>query len=255
MNLEDTAKQIRRHILTASTTAGSGHPTSSLSAVELTTVLFFKHKKKDDRVIFSKGHASPLFYALYTLSGYISEKDLAKYRTFDSPLEGHPSMRFPFTEVPTGSLGQGLAVGVGEALGLQLQKKNAKVFVLIGDGELAEGSVWEAASWAAHKKLDNLIAIVDVNRLGQSEETMFGHDITSYEKRFSAFGWKTIVVGDGNNLKEVEHAFSKVKGGPTVILAKTVKGKGVSFLEGVHGWHGKALSQEELDKALYELRN
>lgn len=246
--LRDLAKRIRRYILTMTSAAGSGHPTSSLSAVELMTVLFFKYLK-NGRFIFSKGHASPLFFALYAAAGKITEGELAKYRTFDSVLEGHPSMRFPYTEVPTGSLGQGLAVGVGEALG-----QKANVYVLMGDGELAEGSVWEAASWAAKRKLKNLIAIADINKLGQSEETMFGHDIGIYKKRFEAFGWKTIVVGDGNNLKQVDKAFSSVRSGPCIILAKTIKGKGVSFLEGKHGWHGKALSREDLEKALYELR-
>lgn len=246
--LKELAKRIRRYILVMTSAAGSGHPTSSLSAVELMTVLFFKYLK-NGRFIFSKGHASPLFFALYAAAGKITEKELLKYRTFDSMLEGHPSMRFPYTEVPTGSLGQGLAVGVGEAVG-----QKANVYVLMGDGELAEGSVWEAASWAAKRKLKNLIAIADMNKLGQSEETMFGHDIGIYKKRFEAFGWKTIVINDGNNSNQVDRAFGKIQSGPTILLAKTVKGKGVSFLEGKHGWHGKALSQEDLEKALHELR-
>ena len=262
VNLVKLARQIRIYILTSTTAAGSGHPTSSLSAVELMTTLFFKYFKKNDRLIFSKGHASPLFYALYTAAGKISEADLMKYRTFESNLEGHPSMRFPYTEVPTGSLGQGLGAGLGEALGLKLQKSNGRVFVLVGDGELAEGSTWEAASWAAKKKLNNLFAIADINRLGQSDDTMFGYDIAAYQKRFEAFGWKTIVVSDGNNLKHVDAAFAKVttglpagEAGPAIILAKTVKGSGVSFLEGINGWHGKALGKDELTKALYELRS
>lgn len=252
-NLESLVRRIRRYILTSTTAAGSGHPTSSLSAVELMTTLFFKYFKKNDRLIFSKGHASPLFYALYTAAGKISESELMEYRTFDSVLEGHPSMRFPYTEVPTGSLGQGLAVGMGEALGLKLQKSSGRVFVLIGDGELAEGSTWEAASWAAKRKLNNLVAVADINRLGQSDETMFGYDIAVYQKRFEAFGWKTIVIADGNNLKLVDAAFAKLGNGPAIILAKTIKGKGVSFLEGVHGWHGKALGKEELERALKEI--
>lgn len=263
--LKKLAQLVRYFILTSTSAAGSGHPTSSLSAVELLTTLFFKYLRYDldnpkhpgnDRVIFSKGHASPLFFALYAAAGKISESELLKYRTFDSPLEGHPSMRFAYTEVPTGSLGQGLGVGLGEALGLKLQKSSARVFVLLGDGELAEGSTWEVASWAAKKKLNNLIAIADINRLGQSENTMFGYDIGLYQKRFAAFGWKTIVVPNGNNLSQVDSALAKGlkhKSGPTIILAKTIKGKGVSFLEGVNGWHGKALGKEELEEALKEL--
>lgn len=261
--LEKRARQIRRDILTMSTAAGSGHPTSSLSAVELMTVLFFKYLKydfqnpknpKNDRVIFSKGHASPLYYALFAAAGQISQEELMKYRTFDSVLEGHPTQRFKYTEAATGSLGQGLSIGLGEALALKLQKSPGRVFVLCGDGELAEGSAWEAAAAASFRKVDNLFLLVDVNRLGQSDPTMYEYDLTVYKKRFEAFGWRVLLIEKGNDLREVEKAFLKsFDTGPTVILAKTIKGKGVSFLEGAPGWHGKALSKEELEKALKEL--
>ena len=255
-------RRIRRDILTMTSTAGSGHPTSSLSAVELMTVLFFKYLRydfknpknlKNDRVIFSKGHASPLYYALYAAAGVISEKELSKYRTLESILEGHPTPRFTYTEAATGSLGQGLSIGLGEALAMRLAKSPGRVFVLSGDGELAEGSVWEAAAAASFRKVDNLFLLVDVNRLGQSDPTMYGHDLTLYQKRFEAFGWKTIVVPDGNNLTQVDRAFEKITMGPTALLAKTKKGAGISFLEDKDGWHGKALNKEELEKALGEL--
>lgn len=262
-SLDKLSRRIRRDILTMTTAAGSGHPTSSLSAVELMTVLFFtylKYNYKDpknpanDRVIFSKGHASPLYYALYAAAGVISQEELSKYRTFDSILEGHPTPRFKYTEAATGSLGQGLSIGLGEALAMKLQKSSGRVFVLSGDGELAEGSVWEAAAAASFRKVDNLFLLVDVNRLGQSDPTMYEYDVSVYIKRFEAFGWRVITIEKGNDLKVVnkafEHAFEK---GPTVILAKTKKGAGVSFLEDKNGWHGKTLSQEELQKALKEL--
>ncbi len=287
VDLRKLAALVRSHILTMTTAAGSGHPTSSLSAVELLVTLFFKYLTADldapknpnsDRVIFSKGHASPLFYGLYASAGKISKDEMLTYRQFDSNLEGHPSMRFPYTEVPTGSLGQGLAVGAGEALALKMnqelriknqekktrfqkirsprQRSTPFVFVLLGDGELAEGSVWEAANWAGQRRLDNLVALVDINRLGQSADTMFGHDIAVYKKRFEAFGWRAMVISNGNSIGQVDAAFAKIKKGkakPVVLLAKTKKGSGVSFLEGAAGWHGKALGKEELVKALREL--
>ncbi len=249
--LQKLAKLIRYYILVSTTTAGSGHPTSSLSAVELMTVLMFGgFFKKNDRLIFSKGHASPLFYSLYAAAGLISEKELLTLRKFGSRLEGHPTMEFPYTEVPTGSLGQGLSVGLGMALA------GARAFVLMGDSEFAEGSNWEAIQIASYYKLDNLIGILDVNRLGQSRETMLGDDIETYGKRVSSFGWEAILVQDGNDLDQVTAAYQqalKVKGKPIMIIAKTKKGKGISFLEDKEGWHGKVLSPEDLQKALVEL--
>jgi transketolase len=296
--LQKLTRLIRYYILTITTKAGSGHPTSSLSAVELLTTLFFKYLRYDlknpknsgnDRVIFSKGHASPLYYALYAAAGALTQQDLNGYRTFNSTLEGHPTGRFKYTEAATGSLGQGLSVGLGEALaiksiydlGFRIKEQNnlknlkssivnlksiPRVFVLCGDGELAEGSVWEAAAAASYRKVDNLVLMVDVNRLGQSDPTMYEHNITVYKKRFEAFGWRVVVLEKGNDLDAVDRAFAGTlkgdtlprrqagfKGMPTVILAKTIKGKGVSFLENAMGWHGKPLSSDELAKALGEL--
>lgn len=257
-NLKKISKQVRYYILVSTTKAGSGHPTSSLSAVELMTTLFFGgFFKKSDKLIFSKGHASPLFYALYGAKGVLSEKELLTLRQFGSPLEGHPSMEFPYTEVPTGSLGQGLSVGVGMALnGKYLDKSKYKTYVLLGDSEIAEGSVWEALQIASFYKLDNLIGILDVNRLGQSRETMLGYDVATYQKRIASFGWETIIIKNGHNLTEVNRAFlkaAKVKNKPVMLIAKTVKGKGVSFLENQEGWHGKALPPEDLERALKQL--
>ncbi len=260
-------KLLRYYILTSTTAAASGHPSSSLSAVELMGALlfggFFRADLKNpgyannDRLIFSKGHASPLFYALYTAAGAISEQELLTLRRFGSRLEGHPTMEFPFTEVATGSLGQGLSVGVGMALNAKyLEKVSYKTYVLLGDSEMAEGSVWEAMAIGAHYKLDNLVAIVDVNRLGQRGQTLYGHDIKEFEKKAKAFGWEAIVVKDGNDVRKCVSAFEKaqkVKDKPVMIIAKTMKGSGISFIENKDGWHGKALNQEELEKALVEL--
>lgn len=266
-NLNKLAKLLRYYILVSSSKAGSGHPTSSLSATELMAVLmfggFFRFdlKNKDnpfnDRLIFSKGHASPLYYSLFTAAGAITESELLTLRKFGSRLEGHPTMEFPFTEVPTGSLGQGLSAGLGMALvSKYLDKTNFRTFVLLGDSEMAEGSVWEAIQIAAFYKLDNLIAILDVNRLGQSRQTMLGHDILSYRKKVESFNWETIVVSDGNDLKQVVAAYEKalrVTGKPVMIIAKTLKGKGISFLEDKENWHGKALGEKDLNTALAEL--
>lgn len=264
--LQNLSKLISYLILTSTTEAGSGHVTSSLSAVDLMTVLFFDGLLKydlrnpknpnNDRLIFSKGHASPLFYSLYAVSGAISQKELRTFRRFDSRLEGHPTMNFPYTEAATGSLGQGLSIGAGMALNAKyLDKLSHKTYVLLGDSEMAEGSVWEAIQIAAYYKLDNLIAILDVNRLGQANETIYSHDTNAYEKRISAFGWKVISI-DGHNLEQINEALKKaqkIKNAPVAIVAKTLKGKGISFLEDKIGWHGKILSKEELHSALREL--
>lgn len=264
-DLQKLATLIRHHILTSTTEAGSGHPTTCLSATELMTVLFFRHLRADtdrpslpnnDRVLFSKGHAAPLLYSLYAVANSVTPEELMRLRKQDSPLQGHPTPQFRYAEAATGSLGQGLSIGVGIALnGKYLDKLPYRTFVLMGDGEIAEGSVWEAIQIAAHYRLDNLIGIIDVNRLGQSQETMYGHDVEAYARRTAAFGWHTEVI-DGHSLEEIDRALTKVlsiEGRPKMIIAKTEKGKGVSFLSDADGWHGKALPADKLAEALKEL--
>lgn len=275
--LQKVCKLLRYDILTSTTKAGSGHPSSSLSAVELMASLFFNgffmqdtnnlHNYGNDRVIFSKGHAAPLLYALYHVAGVLSYQDLLILRTYESNLEGHPTPRLPFVDVATGSLGQGLSIGFGMAVAARRRYGNQKtengrepkVFVLLGDSELAEGQNWEAAELASYYHASNLIAIVDVNRLGQRGETMLGWDLESYAKRFTAFGWNAVVVNDGHNLDEIQKTYSEVLNysqntnhSPSVIIARTVKGKGVSLLENADNWHGKTLDSEQLQAALSE---
>lgn len=264
--LKKLATLIRYLSLLSTTRAGSGHPTSSLSAADLMTVLVFggiyrfdlKNPlfENNDRLIFSKGHASPLFYSLYAAAGAISVEELMTLRKFGSRLEGHPTMFFPYTEAATGSLGQGLSIGVGMAINAKyLDKLPYNTFVLLGDSEMAEGSVWEAIQSAAYYKLDNLVAVLDVNRLGQRGQTQFGHDIKAYAQRVKSFGWETILI-DGHNLSQIKKAFKKalkVKNAPVMVITKTLKGKGVSFLEDKDNWHGKALNEEQLQNALSEL--
>jgi transketolase len=264
--LRKLAALVRYYILTSTTEAGSGHPTSSLSATELMVGLLFggafrydvdhPEHPNNDRLIFSKGHASPLFYSLWAAAGKLTEADLMTYRKFGSPLEGHPTVAFRYVEAATGSLGQGLSIGLGMALNAKyLDKLPYRTYVLLGDSEMAEGSQWEAIQIAAHYKLDNLIGILDVNRLGQRGETMYGHDLSAYEKRIASFGWETILI-DGHSFFEILGAYEKashVSGKPTMIIARTIKGRGVSFIEDKNGWHGKALKKEECDRALKEL--
>ncbi|OGD92335.1 hypothetical protein A2697_02270 [Candidatus Curtissbacteria bacterium RIFCSPHIGHO2_01_FULL_41_44] len=336
--LGELAKLVRYYILRMTTTAGSGHPTSSLSATDIMVTLFFNKLRFDlkepenpsnDRVIFSKGHASPLLYALWAAAGVLSEKDLETYRQFGSPLEGHPTLRFKYVEVATGSLGQGLSIGLGMALAMRFSvlgsqsstlggepirlssrpkpsgsdsnelsdsqtrfesslqtrfgdqpTKNKpglkepykpglenrtdrqrtdnwlpKVYVLMGDSETSEGSVWEAIQLASYYKVGNLVGIVDVNRLGQSGETMIGWDTETYKKRVESFGWQAQVV-DGHDIGELAKVFDSLPKDatcPQIVIAKTIKGKGVSFLEDKEGWHGKALSGEDFVKAVLEL--
>ncbi len=264
-NLEKISRLIRYHCLAMTTRAGSGHPTSSLSATELMAGLLFggafrydpdhPDSPNNDRLIFSKGHASPLFYALWAVAGAVSEEELTTYRKFDSPLEGHPTVAFRYTEAATGSLGQGLSIGVGTALNAKyLDKLPYRTYVLLGDSEMAEGSQWESIQIAAHYKLDNLVGVIDVNRLGQRGETMLGSDLDAYAARVGAFGWKTIVM-DGHSYPQILDAFEKALGAeePVMIIARTIKGKGISFLEDKNGWHGKPLEKDEFEKAVKEL--
>lgn len=264
--LERKATNLRIHSILSTSEAGSGHPTTCLSSADIVSALFFHamrydcgdaHNPNNDRFILSKGHAAPLLYAAYAEAGIIPVEDLLTLRQIDSILEGHPTPRFDWTEVATGSLGQGLSLGLGMALnGKYLDKSDYRVYVLLGDGETAEGGVWEAAALASHYQLNNLIGIVDVNALGQSQRTMSEFDIDTYCNRFGAFGWQTIGI-DGHDFDEILPALEKAKSStdkPTMIVAKTYKGKGVSFLENEDNWHGKAVPKgEELDKVLAEL--
>ena len=266
INLERKATNLRIHSLVSTSEAGSGHPTTCLSAADIVSALFFHAMQYDctdaqnpnnDRFILSKGHAAPLLYAAYAEAGIIPTDDLLTLRQIDSILEGHPTPRFDWTEVATGSLGQGLSLGLGMALnGKYLDKSDYRVYVLLGDGETAEGGVWEAAALASYYKLNNLIGIIDVNSLGQSQRTMYAFDIDTYCQRFDAFGWQTIGI-DGHDYDEILPALEKAKAStdkPTMIVAKTFKGQGVSFLANEDNWHGKAVPKgEELDKALAEL--
>jgi transketolase len=273
--MEDSAlraitNRLRFLILTITHAVKSGHPTTSFSAVEVMTMLFFRHLHTDldtphslsnDRIIFSKGHASALFYSLYCIAGAISEKELKTYRHIGSVLEGHPTSRFPFTEAATGSLGQGLSIAVGEAEGVKMHLENGKshmmlpkIYCLLGDGELSEGSVWEAVNWAGNRKTSNIIAIVDCNGLEQSGKTMEEGNAETIARRFEAFGWATIKI-DGHDFNQIDAAYTKARqhrDGPVAIIAKTAKGKGISLWEGKDGWHNKMLPEDELQKALLE---
>ena len=263
--LHEVAQQIRVDGIRASTRAGSGHPTSSMSAADLIAVLGGRHLHYDwahpkaptnDHLIFSKGHASPLLYAFYKACGVIDDAELMTYRTFSSRLQGHPTPIIPWVDVATGSLGQGLPIAVGVALaGIYLDKLPYRVWVLCGDSELAEGSIWEALDKASHYRLDNLTVIADVNRLGQRGETEFGWNLEAYRRRVEAFGCRALVI-DGHNLEEIDGAYVDARetlDRPTVILAKTIKGKGFSEIENKDGWHGVALPPDMAVRAIDEL--
>jgi transketolase len=262
--LKGIANQLRIHSITSTTAAGSGHPTSCCSAADVVATLFFGHMRYDpknphyynnDRFILSKGHAAPLLYAAWAETGLFPTSELLKLRQFGCDLEGHPTPRLPFVDVATGSLGQGLSVGAGMALAARLDHLDYNTYVLLGDGEIAEGAVWEAASFAGVYKLNNLIAIVDDNRLGQSQATAFGHDVGVYRKRFEAFGWRVEDI-DGHDIEEILEVLGGVglNDQPLCIIAKTYKGAGVSFLQDKDGWHGKPLNKEEAAKAIAELQ-
>src|SRR6202166_2831696 len=259
------AQQIRVDGIRASTKAGSGHPTSSMSAADLIAVLAARHLRYDfahpeldnnDHLIFSKGHASPLLYGLYKAVGAISDEELMTYRTFGSRLQGHPTPIIPWVDVATGSLGQGLAIAAGVALaGKYLDKLPFHVWVLCGDSEVAEGSIWEAFDKAGHYQLSNLTAILHINRLGQRGETEYGWNLDKYRRRVEAFGCFPIVI-DGHDVTAIDRAFGQAlsaTGKPTVIIAKTVKGKGFSEIENKEGWHGKTLPPDMAERAIKEL--
>src|SRR5215207_8638419 len=259
----ELAQQLRVDSVRAAAVTKSGHPTSSMSAADLMAVLLAKYLRYDfdapenpanDHLIFSKGHASPLLYSIYKAAGAITEDELLTFRKFGSRLEGHPTPILPWVDVATGSLGQGLPISVGVALaGKKLDRLRYRIWCLCGDSEMAEGSMWEAFEHAAFGGLDNLTAIIDVNRLGQRGETMHGWDLDSYADRARAFGWLAIEI-DGHDLEQIDRAYEEATAAadrPTVIVAKTIKGKGVKEVEDKPGWHGKALDNP--DQAIEEL--
>ena len=265
--LMNVATRLRIDSLRSTSEAGSGHPSTCCSAAEIVAALFFEEMRYDphdpqnpdnDRFVLSKGHAAPVLYAAWAEAGFLKREDLLTLRRLDSDLEGHPTPRLPFTDVATGSLGQGLCAGVGIAFNARRIGSDYRTYVLMGDGETAEGSVWEAADVAAFDKLDSLCGITDVNGLGQSGPTQWQHDLEALAARWRAFGWNALVV-DGHDLAEVVGALGRARqtiGRPTMILAKTLKGKGVSLMEGKGGWHGKPLKKGgELDVALAELES
>jgi len=260
----ELARQLRADSIRCSTAAGSGHPTSSLSAADLIAVLLVTHLRYDwsapkdpanDHLIFSKGHASPLYYAMLRAAGAIDDAELMTFRKIGSRLEGHPTPILPWTDVATGSLGQGLPIAVGDALAAK-RPLNAPfhVWTLTGDSELAEGSIWEGLDHAGHEGLSNFTAIFDINRLGQRGPTELEWNVDAYAARVQAFGCEPIVI-DGHDVAAIDDALGRARQAerPTVIVAKTVKGKGVSFLENKEGWHGKALDPEQAKQALAEL--
>jgi transketolase len=262
--LREKARLLRIHSLRSTTAAGSGHPTSCLSAAELVAGVFFHAMKFDrgnpnalesDRFVLSKGHAAPVLYAALAEAGVFPVSRLMTLRQLGSELEGHPTPLIPGVDAATGSLGQGLSVGAGLAQGARAQNSAARAYVLLGDGEMAEGQVWEAAAYAAHEKLDNLTAIGDINALGQSQRTMYEHGMEIYKAKFEAQGWQVEII-DGHDMAAVVGALDRAKstkGKPQAILARTLKGNGVSFLADKENWHGKALSKDELAMALAEL--
>src|SRR5947208_3878394 len=263
----ELGQQLRVDAVRCAAAAKSGHPSSGMSAADLMAVLMSKYLRYDfaqphdphnDRLVFSKGHASTLLYSIYRAAGVISEEEMLTYRQFSSIFEGHPTPRIPWVDVATGSLGQGLPYGVGMALAAKkLDRLPYRVWVLCGDSEIAEGSQWEAFEHAAFYGLDNLIAILDVNRLGQRGETMHGWDLDSYADRERAFGWHAIEI-DGHDVDAIDRAYTEAieAGKPTAIVARTVKGKGVKAVEDKPGWHGKALDNpEEAIEELGGIRN
>jgi len=265
--LQDKATLLRIDSVLATTEAGSGHPTSCASAADIVSVLFFSVMRFDPRnprqsdsdvFVLSKGHAAPLLYAAWAEAGAFPREHLLTLRKIDSDLEGHPTPRLPFVDVATGSLGQGLPAGVGMAFeAKQLRHSDQRIYVLLGDGESAEGSVWEAAQWAAFHRLDNLCATIDINRLGQSQPTMLEHHLEVYQRRWEAFGWQALPV-DGHDIPALLAAYARAKetrDRPTVVLARTFKGKGLgASIENAEHWHGRALDRDTANQVVSELR-
>src|SRR5271155_1534961 len=264
--IKEKARRLSVLSMMATTAAGSGHPTSCMSAAELVAGTFFYAMKFDpknanspdgDRFVLSKGHAAPVLYAALAAAGVFPESRLMTLRQFSSELEGHPTPLIPGVDAATGSLGQGLSVAAGMALSAKrLEKSAVRVYVLLGDGEMAEGNVWEAAAFSAHYSLDNLTAIVDVNALGQSERTMYRHDVESHRRRFEAMGWDAVAI-DGHDIAAIVRAVDRARGPelarsgrPQAIIARTEKGHGVSFLADKDGWHGKPVPKDDLPRAL-----
>jgi transketolase len=265
--LKNVATRLRIDCVRSTSEAGSGHPTSCASAAEIVATLFFSEMRYDprnpqnpdnDRFVLSKGHAAPVLYAAWAEVGLLKRDDLLTLRRLDSDLEGHPTPRLSFVDVATGSLGQGICAAVGIALNARRIKSEYRTYVLLGDGESAEGSVWEAAEAAAHDGLESLCGITDVNGLGQSGPSIWNHDMEAYAAKWRAFGWHAIVV-DGHDVTALTDAFEQARGTtgrPTMILARTLKGKGISIAEGKGGWHGKAFKKgPELDSVLKELES
>jgi transketolase len=263
--LKNIATRLRIDSVRSTSEAGSGHPSTCASAAEIVAALFFAEMRYDrrdpknpdnDRFVLSKGHGAPILYAAWAEAGIIPRDDILNLRKLDSDLEGHPTPRLPWVDVATGSLGQGLCAGIGIALNARRIGSEYRTYVLMGDGETAEGSVWEAAHVAAHHKLDNLVGITDVNALGQAGPTQWQHDMEAYAVKWRAFDWHSIVV-DGHDVPSILNALEearRTRGRPTMILAKTIKGKGISSIEGKNGWHGKPLKKgEEMQRALDEL--
>jgi transketolase len=262
--IEQKAKRLSILSMMSTTAAGSGHPTSCMSAAELVAGTFFYAMKFDpkdanspdgDRFVLSKGHAAPVLYAALAEAGVFPESRLMTLREFSSELEGHPTPRIAGVDAATGSLGQGLSVGSGLAIGARMDKSPTRVYVLMGDGEMAEGQVWEAAAFAAHYKLDSLTVLADINALGQSEPTMYRHDMEIYRKKFDSEGWATEIV-DGHDVAAVLAALDRAKatkGQPQAILARTIKGHGVSSIAGKEHWHGRAIPKDQLAAAIKEI--
>jgi transketolase len=263
--LRNIATRLRIDSIRSTSEAGSGHPTTCCSAADIVAALFFAEMRFDphhprdarnDRFVLSKGHAAPILYSAWAEAGAFDRAELLKLRRIDSDLEGHPTPRLPFVDVATGSLGQGICAALGLALHARRIGSSSRTYVLVGDGESMEGSVWEAAALADFYELDNLCVVTDVNRLGQSRPTLWQHDMEAFAMRWRAFGWQALIV-DGHDLNQILIAFEnarQTRGRPTIILARTLKGKGVSSLENLEGWHGKPLKKgDELSRAVAEL--